>query len=163
MSTSDLIVRTVFRTPEGTFLGAGEMRPERLSAQPHYVDGAIILTVGGRPILTEAEWDMVDHLWWYIIDGLPKLRQAGEWSTGFPDQALTLRLRLTGQECLVTVEHDGILRQATCSADALITSLLTAAQQAMAALAILQPARAELFRQGAGEAAAHLLEIGKPT
>lgn len=55
-----------------------------------YVEGAIECSLDGQNIFTTAEWDLVDQLWAYIIDGLKEAKLGRQYDGYFPDQPLRL-------------------------------------------------------------------------
>lgn len=60
--------------------------------EPDYVEGAIILQINNKEILTKELWDDVNHLWGYIVYGFEDLLKYSKWKTGFPDQPIDLAL-----------------------------------------------------------------------
>jgi hypothetical protein len=55
-----------------------------------YVEGAIELSIDGRSLLTRAEWDCIDQLWAYLVDGLVSLQDGKPFKTYFPDQPIEM-------------------------------------------------------------------------
>lgn len=56
----------------------------------HYIEGALELTIGGKPVVTQDMWDDLDFLWPMVIKGLEELTNQGSASVWFPDQPLEL-------------------------------------------------------------------------
>ena len=86
----------------GAYLPLADVREP--IADPDYIEGAIELTIDGRAIITRAEWDLVDQLWAYLIDGVVEVASGRSFSTGFPDQAVKLRFTVNPEDDTVTVE-----------------------------------------------------------
>lgn len=58
-----------------------------------YVDGAIDLVVDGKRLLSFEDWDLVDQLWAYLIDGLLSVFHTSKpFQSCFPDQPLELHI-----------------------------------------------------------------------
>lgn len=62
-----------------------------------YIKGAIFWSIGNTTILTEANWDIVDLLWSFLLDGILKLTESESFETYFPSQPLLLRLSRAGE------------------------------------------------------------------
>lgn len=72
----------------------------------HFIEGAVELTIGGKPVVTQEMWDDIDFLWPMIIKGLEELATRGSASVWFPDQPLELALKRVRRETLsVAVER----------------------------------------------------------
>lgn len=58
-----------------------------------YIEGAIDLVINGTRLLGFEDWDLVDQLWAYLLDGLFSVFQSGKpFEIFFPDQPLKLQL-----------------------------------------------------------------------
>ena len=79
------IVKSFFKI-EDRFIPINEF--EGKLPDDFYIDGAIICTIEGHKILTFKHWDLVDQLWYYIIEGLIELRAKRDFECYFPDQPL---------------------------------------------------------------------------
>jgi hypothetical protein len=53
-----------------------------------YIEGAIELSINGRSLLTREDWDCVDQLWAYLVDGLASIQIGKPFKTYFPDQPI---------------------------------------------------------------------------
>jgi len=72
-----------------------------------YVEGAISCRISGQAILGQEQWDLVDQLWAYIVEGLVKLSRNEVYESTFPDQPLRLRLEPISAHCVrVTIGDD---------------------------------------------------------
>lgn len=75
-----------------------------------YIEGALELSINGRPLLTTAQVDYVDQLWAYLIQGMAEeVRDGQPFTTGFPDCPIEVALRPDLSRQQITVEVD--LRQ----------------------------------------------------
>ena len=84
---------------------------------PNYVKGILELSIDGHEIITRYEWDLVDQLWAYIVNGAVELARGRSFKTGFPDQAIDLLFTLDASTDTVTVElrYPGLNRPAKAS------------------------------------------------
>lgn len=62
---------------------------------PKHIDGAIELTVDGIPLIVKEQWDLVDQLWIYIVNGVEKVVNGESYTSSFPDSSTELSLKLT--------------------------------------------------------------------
>lgn len=71
----------------------------------NYVEGCISLSVDGQVLLSETQWDLVDQLWAYLIDGtIESLNSEKPFECFFPDQPLKLRIQpMAWNEVVFTV------------------------------------------------------------
>jgi hypothetical protein len=58
-----------------------------------HIDGAIELVIDGVPIIVKEQWDLVDQLWIYIVNGLESVVNDNTYQSSFPDSATELRLQ----------------------------------------------------------------------
>jgi len=70
------------------FVSVGEVES---IADPSYIDGAIVLTIDGRKIIDEEQWDLVDQLWCYFVHLIDDVYSNGSGEFYFPDQPLPVR------------------------------------------------------------------------
>ena len=86
---------------------------------PIHIDGAIELTANGVQILSKQNWDFLDQLWTYLLQGLRAALQGDNFSCYFPDSptAITFRPRQTEGDIDFTVGPTTVLadRQALTS------------------------------------------------
>lgn len=123
-----------------------------------YVDGAISCTIDGKQLFTLREWDLVDQLWCYIIEGLENAVVRGSWEACFPDQPLKLRFESTSGS-----------RMSISVGDKIITGDLQLIAQAMGKAAIeffekmraLNPAHNEAWDQYSAKASRLLTQVAK--
>ena len=113
-------------------------------ADPDYIKGIIELSIDGQDIITRAEWDLVDQLWAYLVNGACELASGRSFMTRFPDQPIELRFTLDAGTDAVTVElrYPGIDRpaKATVSRRTLIDAIAAAAGPVFQKLLELAPA-----------------------
>ena len=69
-----------------------------------YVNGAILLTYYGQPIMDFRHWDLVDQLWSYILNLLGDALTNGSAETCFPDQPTQLKLEMSEHVVHFTVD-----------------------------------------------------------
>lgn len=64
-----------------------------LITDPFYIEGAILIRNNSQEIMGFKQWDLVDHLWSYLIDAIDDLI-CGKQETSFlfPDQPLKMTL-----------------------------------------------------------------------
>lgn len=75
-----------------------------------YIEGAIELSINGKPLLTTAQVDYVDQLWAYLIQGIVGAVRDGQlFSTFFPDCPIEITMRSEPARQQITVGVD--LRQ----------------------------------------------------
>jgi hypothetical protein len=84
---------------------------------PDYIKGVIELSIDGQPIITRAEWDLVDQLWAYMVNGADEIAKHRSFVTRFPDQPIELLFTVDASTDTVTVElrYPGIGRPAKAS------------------------------------------------
>lgn len=135
-----MAVTTLLRTREGVFLRLEDLESgTRLFDDEDYLDGAILLTIQGTPILTEIEWDYPHDLWCYIVDGLPEVETKGLWWTYLPDQPIKLTIRKIESVVEVCLDYDDVHRSARCDFAELRKALLTEASRFLTQLDRLFP------------------------
>jgi len=144
------------------FLSLDELGSQPLVVQTDgYLEGALVLMINRQPIISELEWDILDQLWAYIVDGLEQLDQTqeSEWSTYFPDQPIELRISRKGRNCEVVLKYDQVERRGRCEFAALRSALLTEAERFFRTLAPLAAVDGGLYRRYAEKAAAMLNQV----
>lgn len=97
-----------------TFLKRGKafVDPEEFSGQiedTSYIEGAIELSIDHRPLLSREEWDYVDELWAYLLQGLFQIHAGEDFSTYLPDQPIQVSFHpeAEGQRVRVQVQYEG--------------------------------------------------------
>lgn len=82
------------------------------------IDGALIVSVGGRELLDERYWDRLDQALPRLIDGLEAVRETVEVTVELPDTRLEVALSLTGdvvrldlQERAIEAPHAALLTE----------------------------------------------------
>jgi hypothetical protein len=152
-------VETLIREDE-RFVPLGISLWPRSEPQGRSIEGAILLTVNGRPLLTEADWDDADALWAYLLNGVARARQGLAFRCYFPN---------TPREICLMPELGGRIRlrfgtpgesgHAEASADAgrLANALAVAGRDFAIWLAAVAPARSLV-----DEKLLRFLEVGGP-
>lgn len=154
-----IAVETLIREDE-RLVPMGRSLWPRSEVQGRSVEGAIRLAVGGRPLLTEADWDDVDCLWAYLLNGVAHARQGLPFRCCFPSSS---------REIAVTPEPAGRIRlafgapgepghvEASAAGDELARALAAAARAFFTWLAAVAPAQPP-----PDEALLRFLETGGP-
>lgn len=125
---------------------------DELASQPvvlgtgDYLNGALCLSIHGEPIITELEWDVLDQLWAYVVDGLKKLDQESTWSTFFPDQPIQLSIVKSAGSCEVGLQFGQVERKGSCEFSVLRRTLLTEAERFFRHLEPLSKANTGFYR-----------------
>lgn len=69
-----------------------------LPEEDNYVDGAIVLNVNGKEVLTFQHYDYIFLLWGFIVDGISKTNLIDEAIIGFPDQPSEIKFIPSAQD-----------------------------------------------------------------
>ncbi|MDC9591772.1 hypothetical protein PSI23_21455 [Xenorhabdus sp. XENO-10] len=56
-----------------------------------YIDGALELTINGKPLITKLMWDYIDQIWSYFSKGLSLVYENQEFKCYFPDQPIDVK------------------------------------------------------------------------
>ncbi|SFN73028.1 hypothetical protein [Xenorhabdus japonica] len=56
-----------------------------------YIEGALELTINGKPLITKAMWDDINWLWGFFAEGLLLVYENKEFSCYFPDQPIEVK------------------------------------------------------------------------
>lgn len=67
----------------------------------NYIEGAIVLKINNCEIIGLEQWDLVDQLWAYLLDGIERIDSGREFKTFFPDQPLLLEIKKINQELVI--------------------------------------------------------------
>jgi hypothetical protein len=70
---------------------------------PRHIDGAIELVVEGVTIMGQEQWDLIDQLWIYIVNGLEQVVNAKPYQSSFPDSSTALSLQPITAANLITM------------------------------------------------------------
>jgi hypothetical protein len=102
---------------------------------PRHIDGAIELIIDGEYIISQEQWDLVDLLWLYIVDGIESVIDGTDFSSSFPDSSVELSLRITESpdKIEVTVDRQSIV----CDRQELINTLLNGAESCLTELSTI--------------------------
>jgi len=92
----------------------------------NYIEGAIVLSVGAKPILTRDMVDYVDQLWAYLIQGFGEVVAGREFSTFYPDMPLEVVLRPQGDRVTILVDPREGGAEASVAIDELCTAMALA-------------------------------------
>jgi hypothetical protein len=92
----------------------------------NYIEGAIVLSVGSKPILTREMVDYVDQLWAYLVQGLEEVVAGREFSTCYPDMPIEIRLRPQGDNVTINLSSRKRAAEATIAIDELCSAMASA-------------------------------------
>jgi hypothetical protein len=110
-----VVIDTFLRTGSDGFRSVREL--ERYDGDPSYVEGAIVMSIDGVPLLSEDEWDDVDWLWPSLVQAAEECRTTGAGQRMFPDQPVLFSARrLATGRLLVSVQLGDETRAATAKA-----------------------------------------------
>ncbi len=100
-----MITITTYILHEDSFVKVDSNTDVGLIADRFYIEGAIRMWNGTEEILGLEQWDLVDQLWSYLLDGMEELLDGkGETSFSFPDQPLEMAFKMVkGNGLLIRV------------------------------------------------------------
>ena len=139
-------IRTLLRTDKGNFVPIeGVEGWVKWSS----VNGAIELSIDGKPIITTQEWDDVRDLWLYIVGTVELLcNGAQEAQIYFPDQPISFVLSRKGHGKIEVLCDTGRERRSAIAAeDSILPALCTGGISFFDALVRLGAREAE-YRNG---------------
>lgn len=110
-----------------------------------YIEGAIELSVGGKPILTREQVDYPDQLWAYLIEGLEQVIAGQEFSTYYPDMPVKIVLRPQGERVTISVDTRKKVSEASVRLDELCAELASAAKTFFERLRPLAPGNRSMY------------------
>lgn len=110
-------------------------RIQTFVGDPDYIDGAIHLQIGDQILLSEREWDLVDQLWEYMINGLIELKNTGKFRCHFPDQPLELSFERNERSTFVQI-GDSTFKVPT---QLLVESIQTGSREFFSRMKVLIP------------------------
>ncbi|MCM3922259.1 hypothetical protein ND748_11395 [Frankia sp. AiPs1] len=135
-------VETLLRRPDGSFVQVERVR--RRPPDGRYIKGAINLSINGKKIISEREWDYIDQLWSYISNLVGSLAVMKQVSTYFPDQPVFLEFRRSGREMLIVSCKSGAeTRQANVGEREFLNALRTAGDIFFRKMSALLPENSE--------------------
>jgi len=118
---------------DGSFVPINSTEP---LVDRRYIEGAVRWTIDDQPLLTDNEWDLVDQLWAYIVDGAIEALRNGRSETYFPDQPLRLAFEVVRHDKVrVTVGE----RKAVVDQRDFVASLAEGARQFFSDMRALVP------------------------
>jgi hypothetical protein len=119
------VVDTLLRAADGSFERFADV--ERYDGDPHQVEGAVLIHVDGKPLLTQAEWDELDSLWSFLVQAVDEALAIGEGERSFPDQPIRFRVkRLPTGRFLVSVDLGDERRGASADVDEFVRAIAAA-------------------------------------
>jgi hypothetical protein len=120
-----VVIDTCLRTGSDGFRSIRQL--ERYDGDPDHVEGAIVMTIDGVPLLSEADWDDVDWLWPSVVQAAEECRITGAGERRFPDQPVLFSARrLATGRLLVSVQLGDETRAATTQATEFYRALAAA-------------------------------------
>ncbi len=84
-----VIISSHLRGKRGVFTNIRDVK--RYDGDQHYVEGAVVITIDGYPLMTQEHWDDIDMLWALMVQAADACRTTGAGETYFPDQPLLFR------------------------------------------------------------------------
>jgi hypothetical protein len=102
---------------------------------PRHIDGAIELIIDGKYLISQEQWDLVDLLWLYIVDGIESVINGTDYSSSFPDSSVELSLKKTALPDKIEMTIDG--QSIVCDRQELINTLLNGAEYCLTKLSRL--------------------------
>lgn len=92
------------------------------------VEGALIIGVDGVVLLDEGQWDLIDQLWYYLVEAIERLAHGEGSETFFPDDPAWLRIEVDRDGVMATVSvKTDVVRHARAKADAWLAAFGEAA------------------------------------
>jgi hypothetical protein len=125
-------------------------------ADENYIEGAIELSVEGKPILTREMVDYVDQLWAYLIRGLGEIGAGREFSTYYPDMPFEVVLRPRDGRVTITIDPSGGGATACVAIDELCAAMATAGTLFFERLRSLAPGNQAMYSR-------YLVDLAKMT
>ncbi len=141
---ADITIKSLIRAGPHTFIPIEDFH-DRLPR--FYVEGAVVLTVDGRILLDEGQWDLIDQLWCYLVEGIELLARGEDFETFFPDDPAWIRFRIDpgGAMATVSVKTNGV-REARAPRDEWLAAFGEAAAHFFEQLDRLGGASCEEYR-----------------
>jgi hypothetical protein len=102
---------------------------------PRHIDGAIELIIDGKYLISQEQWDLVDLLWLYIVDGMESVIDGTDYSSSFPDSSVELSLKKTEFPDKIEMTVDG--QSIVSDRQELINTLLNGAESCLTDLSRL--------------------------
>lgn len=115
---------------------------QTFAGDPDYIDGAICLQIGDQILLSEREWDLVDQLWEYMINGLIELKSAGKFRSYFPDQPLEISFERNNDRSTFVQIGDEMFKVPT---QLLVESIQTGSREFFNRMKVLIPATSAVW------------------
>jgi hypothetical protein len=106
---------------------------------PRHIDGAIELIIDGKYLISQEQWDLVDLLWLYIVDGIESVIDGTDYSSSFPDSSVELSLKKTALPDKIEMTVDG--QSIVSNRQELINTLLNGAESCLTDLSRLMDDR----------------------
>lgn len=110
-----------------------------------YIEGAIELSVGDKPVLTREMVDYPDQLWAYLIEGLEQIRAGREFSTYYPDMPVKIVLRPHGEHVTISVDTRKKVFETSARIDELSRALASAGRTFFEQLGPLAPSNRSMY------------------
>ncbi len=102
---------------------------------PRHIDGAIELIIDGKYLISQEQWDLVDLLWIYLVNGIESVINGTDYTSSFPDSSVELSFKkIEFQDKIeMTVDDESIV----CDRQELINTLLDGAEKCLIELSRL--------------------------
>lgn len=137
----EIEVETLIGQPEG-YAAIGQAKTK--VPDEDYIEGALRLWVGDEQIVGASDWDLIDQLWAYLVDGLADIGAGKPHRLRFPDQPIELRFDPAGpDQTIVTATVDDEVRSAVAHRPTLHAALVAGAKEMFTQLPRLAPGSAD--------------------
>lgn len=76
-----------------------------LIPDPDYIEGAIEISKWNKKVLTTKNWDYVDELWSYFVEGIENVSKGKDFETYLPDQPtlVSFKHKSNSKQIVITV------------------------------------------------------------
>lgn len=112
---------------------------------PRYIEGALSVTIYEKELFGITQWDYIDQLWAYIVDGVFAITAGEPYSCYFPDQPIRIAFEiLSGNQVKIFVEA-GSGRTGVVDREIFISVFGQAAMQFFLRMKTLVPEDSDIF------------------
>lgn len=135
-------VNTFFRV-EGEFIPVSKYG--LVVPGEEYIEGAIEIIVNHKKILTCEQWDYVDQLWSYFLDGIHDISTGHSFTTYLPDQPIEVSFKLLDTNNVkIQVKNNEIITSSVLRRDLFLKVMLEACRDFFRHLSLVAPGTIDL-------------------
>jgi hypothetical protein len=121
-------IETFLRIADGTFVPIGEV--DVYAGDPRHMEGAIVMTLDGREVLSLELWDDVDMLWPFVVQALDECLTWGLGERFFPDQPIRFQVeRMSDDQLSVSVSGGRTDNLGTAQRSEFVNAIASAAAE----------------------------------